>query len=93
MSPRSIIIVEDDAVPALTWMMFWNSLRVDSWSVAIVIVVTVAPTLMFFSDHCFTRCQGYQQGDLGSEEKIKDNCIKYVPVIGFFLCGVVRFRW
>ena len=75
MSPRSIIIVEDDVVPALTWMMFWNSLRVDSWSVAIVIVATVAPTLMLFSDHCFTRCQGCQQGGSESEEEIKDNCI------------------
>ena len=70
-----MIIVEDDAVPALTWMIFWNSLTVDSWSVAIVIVATVAPSLMFLTDHCFTRCQGCQQGDLEPEEKIKDNCI------------------
>ena len=75
MSPRSIIIVEDDAVPALTLMIFCNSLTVDSWSVAIVSVATVAPSLIFFSDHCFTRCQGCQQGDLEAEEKVKDNCI------------------
>ena len=61
MSTRSIIIVEDDAFPALTWMMFWNSFTVESWSVAIVIVATVAPILMFFPDHCFTRCQECQE--------------------------------
>ena len=90
MSPRSIIIVEDDAVPALTWTMSGNSLTVNSWSVAIVIVATVAPILIFFSDHCFTRCQGYQQRGSEPEEEIKDSFID-IPVMGFILCGV-RFR-
>ena len=69
MSTRSIIIVEYEAVPALTWMMFWNSFTVDSWSVAIVIVATVAPILMFFPDHCFTRCQECQQGEIKNQRR------------------------
>ena len=46
----------------------------DSWSVAIVIVATLAQTLVVFSNHCFTRCQGYKQGDLELKES-KDSRI------------------